>query len=64
MTADVGCSEGRRLLAERYGQPFKIATSNVDRVINRQPIHAEDGPGSKDSQYYFPAVQTHSMKLP
>ena len=47
MTADVGFSEGRRLLAERYGQPFKIATSNVDRVINRQPIHAEDGPDPK-----------------
>ena len=27
-----------------YGQPFKIATAYVDRVINGQPIRAEDGP--------------------
>ena len=44
MREDVGYSEARRLLAERYGQPFKIATAYVDRVINGQPIRAEDGP--------------------
>ena len=44
MREDVGYSEARRLLAERYGQPFKIATAYVDCVINGQPIRAEDGP--------------------
>ena len=55
---DIGYSEARRLLAERYGQPLKIATAYVDRVMNAQPIRAEE-----DSQYYLPAVQTHWMKL-
>ena len=41
---DIGYSEARRLLAERYGQLLKIATAYVDHVINAQPIHAEDGP--------------------
>ena len=40
MREDVGYSAARRLLAERYGQPFKIATAYVDRVINGQPIRA------------------------
>ena len=44
MREDVGYSVARRLLADRYGQPFKIATAYVDRVIKGQPIHAEDGP--------------------
>ena len=44
MREDVGYSEARRLLAERYGQPFKIATAYVDRVINGQPIRSEDDP--------------------
>ena len=41
---DIGYSEARRLLAERYGQPLKIATAYVDRVMNAQPTRAEDGP--------------------
>ena len=41
---DIGYSEARRLLVERYGQPLKIATAYVDRIINAQPIRAEDGP--------------------
>ena len=41
---DIGYTEARRLPAERYGQPLKIATTYVDHVINAQPIHAEDGP--------------------
>ena len=39
-----GYDEARKLLAERYGQSYKIATAYVDRVINGQPIRAEDGP--------------------
>ena len=37
-------NEARRLLAERYGQPYNIATANVDCEINGAPIRAEDGP--------------------
>ena len=39
-----GYEEARKLLAERYGQSYKIATAYVDRVINGQPIRTEDGP--------------------
>ena len=44
-----GYVEARKLLAERYGQPFKIATAYVVRVINSQPICAEDGPALQRS---------------
>ena len=44
MKENKGYDEARKLLAERYGQSYKIATAYVDRVINGQPIRAEDGP--------------------
>ncbi|KAK3735155.1 hypothetical protein QZH41_020254, partial [Actinostola sp. cb2023] len=44
MREETGYTEARKLLAERYGQPYKIATAYVDRVINGQPIRTEDGP--------------------
>ena len=44
MQEDRGYNEARKLLAERYGQSYKIATAYVDRVINGQPIRTEDGP--------------------
>ena len=47
MQEDRGYNEARKLLAERYGQPHKIATAYVDRVINGQPIRSEDGPASQ-----------------
>ena len=43
-------------------QPFKIATAYVHCIINREPLHTEDGP-ALNSQYYLPAVRTHRMKL-
>ena len=43
MPEDRGYKEAKRQLTERYGQPYKIATAYVDRVINGQPIRAEDG---------------------
>ena len=43
MREDKGYDEARKLLADRYGQPYKIATAYVDRIINGQPIRAEDG---------------------
>ena len=44
MPDDIGYNEARKLLAERYGQSYNIATAYVDRVINGPPIRAEDGP--------------------
>ena len=44
MQEDRGYNEARKLLAERYGQPYTITTAYVDRVINGQPIRSEDGP--------------------
>ena len=42
MREDTGYREATRLLAERSGQPYKIATAYVDCVVNGQPIRAED----------------------
>ena len=53
MREDDGYREARRLLAERYGQSYKIASAYVDRVINGQPIRAKDGP----------ALQNYSVLL-
>ena len=36
-------SEARKLFAERYGQPYKIASAYVERVTNGPAIKAEDG---------------------
>ena len=44
MPDDIDYSEAQRLLAERYGQPCNIATTYMDCIINRTPVHAEDGP--------------------
>ena len=44
MSDEIGYNEAKRLLAERYGQSYNIATAYVDRVINGVPIRAEDGP--------------------
>ena len=44
MPDEICYNEARRLLAERYGQPYNIATAYVDCVINGAPIPAEDGP--------------------
>ena len=40
-----GYYEARRLLSERYGQPYKIASAFVDRLTNGPQLKAEDGPG-------------------
>ena len=43
MDSDRGYQEARKLLAKRYGQPYKIASAYVDRVTNGSAIKAEDG---------------------
>ena len=42
MEPDRGYIEARRLLKERYGQGYKIATALVERLINGPPIKNED----------------------
>ncbi|XP_078361599.1 uncharacterized protein LOC144645962 [Oculina patagonica] len=42
MDSDKGYLEARKLLAKRYGQPYKIASAYVDRVTNGPVIKAED----------------------
>lgn len=42
-----GYREARKLLLERYGQPYKIAAAFVDRLTNDPQLKAEDGPGLK-----------------
>ena len=42
MEPDSGYLEARRLLKERYGQGYKIATALVDRLTNGPPIKHED----------------------
>ena len=43
MQLDEGYREACRLLKERYGQSYKIASAYVTRVTNRPPIKHEDG---------------------
>ena len=43
MDSDRGYQEARKLLAKRYGQPYKIVSAYVDRVTNGSAIKAEDG---------------------
>ena len=43
MRPDEGYQEARRLLKERYGQGYKIASAYVTRVTNGPPIKNEDG---------------------
>ena len=45
MKEDQGYREARRLLLERYGQSYRIATAFVERITNGPPFKAEDGPG-------------------
>ena len=45
MKEEQGYREARKLLLERYGQPYKIATAFVERISNTSPIKADDGPG-------------------
>ena len=41
MNAKDGYREARRLLKERYGQDYKIASAYVDRATTGPPIRAE-----------------------
>ena len=43
MDSEEGYREARKLLAKRYGQPYKIASAYVERVTNGPAIKAEDG---------------------
>lgn len=43
MDSDKGYQEARRLLKSRYGQPYKIASAYVDKVVNGPQIKSEDG---------------------
>lgn len=43
MKPEEGCTEARKLLKEKYGQSYRIATAYVNRVIEATPIKSEDG---------------------
>ncbi len=53
MKPEEGYTEARRLLKEKYGQSYRIATAYVDRVTEATPIKSEDGT----------ALQTFSVLL-
>ena len=40
--SDKGYQEAKRLLKSRYGQPYKIASAYVDKVVNVPQIKSED----------------------
>ena len=42
MESDKGYIEARRLLKERYGQGYKIATALVERLMSRRPMKNKD----------------------
>ena len=39
--------EARRLLQERYGQNYKIATAHVKKLVDGPTIRTDDGPASQ-----------------
>ena len=41
--SEKGYREARKLLTKRYGQPYRIASACVERVINGPAIKSEDG---------------------
>jgi len=43
LDSEEGYREARKLLAKRYGQPYKIASAYVEHVANGPVIRAEDG---------------------
>ena len=43
MDSDKGYQEARRLLKSSYGQPYKIASAYVDKIVNGPQIKSEDG---------------------
>ena len=43
MDPEEGYREAGKLLAKRYGQPYKIASAYVERITNGPAIKAEDG---------------------
>ena len=43
MDSDKGYQEARKLLKSRYGQPYKIASAYVDKVVMGSQIKSEDG---------------------
>ncbi|XP_068675575.1 uncharacterized protein [Montipora foliosa] len=56
MDSEEGYREAQKLLAKRYGQPYKIASAYVERVTNGPAIKAEDGAALKS----FSALLTTS----
>lgn len=51
--SDKGYQEAKRLLKSRYGQPYKIASAYVGKVVNGPQIKSKDGE----------ALQTFSVLL-
>ena len=45
MDPDEGYAEARRLLKNRFGQSYRIATAYVDKVTKGPPIKAQDSRG-------------------
>lgn len=43
MKSDEGYAAARKLLKERYGQSYKIATAYVSQITNGPPIRNKDG---------------------
>ena len=43
MREDQGYKEARRLLKERYGQDYRVASAHVQRLTDGSPIKSEDG---------------------
>ena len=57
MPDDIGYNEAKRLLAERYGQPYNIATAYMDHVIIGAPIRVEDGPSLQKFSILLPSCR-------
>jgi hypothetical protein len=45
MKENEGYREARKLLLERYGQPYNVASALVDKIANGPIIRVDDGAG-------------------
>ena len=47
MSPDEGYSEARRLLRKEYGDPYKISTSYLNKILQWSPVRFDDSQGLK-----------------
>ena len=53
MSPDEGYSEARRLLHKEYGDPYKISTSYLNKILQWTPVRFDDNQGLKQLSIFL-----------